>query len=84
MYTFDYLAWSINQKHEELLRQADEYRKLNKALRTEKPINKGKSRFWLLVGKELANVGFSLEMRYGGLPETWPTLEQQSDLGGRS
>lgn len=82
MHPYDYLAWSINQKHTEFLKQADEYRKLAIALRTEKPALNGIAKFLGLVGKELGRVGFSLEIRYSGQPEPRPTLNQTSGMSG--
>jgi hypothetical protein len=82
MYPFDYLAWSNNHKYDDLIRQADELRKLNEAFRPERSINKGKSRLLALLARELGNIGFSLEMRYDSRPEPRQTLDPQGDLSG--
>jgi len=82
MYPFDYLAWSNNQKHSELLRHANEYRLVDEALRTKTPNTTKLSKLLALVGKELSSVGYSLEVRYDSRPDTHPALNQQSNLGG--
>lgn len=72
------------QHHEELLKQAADYRLLEQAYKNNRSHKSGISRFLGFLGKEFASLGFSLELRYGGQPESPSVLNQQGNTGGCS
>ncbi len=75
---------NYQQRTEELIKQADTYRLLEQAFETKQPSKSNASKILALLGRELSALGFSLEIRYGGQPETRPALSQQSNPGGCS
>jgi hypothetical protein len=72
------------QRHEELIKMAAQYRLVAEALKAEKPKTRSTPNIPALIGKELANLGFGLEVRFGDQPDANPTLNQQSNPGGGS
>lgn len=78
----DIFSWSLSKQQDELIKQAAEIRLVNEAYKSETPKKSGLSRFLALLSKELACLGFSLELRLSSQPEPQANLSQQGDVGG--
>ena len=72
------------QRHEELLKQAAEYRLIAQALKAQRPQKRGTSAILAMLGRELSSLGFSMEVRYGVQNESSTMLNQSSNPGGCS
>lgn len=82
MTQIDNYSWSLSKQQDELLKQAAEIHLVNEAYKTETPKKSGLSRFLALLSKELACLGFSLELHLSSQPEPQTTLSQQGKVGG--
>ncbi len=82
-FQFNPLMYEVyKRQHEELIKQAEQFRLVNEALHSSNPQATNKSKFLAMIGKELSSIGFSLEMRYGAQPEPYTSLSQQGNRDG--
>ncbi|MFZ0532592.1 MAG: hypothetical protein WAM09_05380 [Anaerolineales bacterium] len=72
------------QQHEELIKEAAQSRLVYEALKSVTPKMHSTSRILALIGKELADLGTTLEKRYGIRAETEVAVNKQSNLSGCS
>lgn len=77
-----FMNMEYKRRHEELMKQANEYRMLVEARKAGPPKMRSTSKILALVGKGLARLGASLEERYGSQTETNLASNQQSDPYG--
>ncbi len=64
MNPFEYLPIVAEQQHDELLTKSAQSRMLSEAFATEKPKARSRSRFVVMVKKELLYLRFTLEARF--------------------
>jgi len=79
-----FVSMEYERRHEELIKEAAQYRLVEEALRAGLPKVRSTSKILALVGKELVSLGASIEARYGGQSETSVALNQQSNPSGCS
>ncbi len=72
---------NYQQRHEELIKQAENYRLLEEATKMKMLQKSSFSKILSLLGKELSSLGFSLEVRYGGQPEPGISIDPQGNPG---
>lgn len=72
------------QRHKELIKEAAQSRLVYEALKSVTPKMHSTSRILALIGKGLADLGTTLEKRYGIRAETEVAFNKQSNLSGCS
>ena len=82
MFHFDSISLIAEQRHKELLKEAEKYRMLKAAFKdTPAKTNIG-TKLLAFVGVQLASLGHSLESRYGSQTEPRTSLNPQTNPGG--
>ncbi len=82
MNSFEYLPVVIQQRHEELLKLAEQTRQLNNAYSSRPRKLTAAARVLLLLGHELSAIGYSLQLQFGEQTETNMALRRESNVGG--
>ncbi len=73
---------NYQQHQEELLKLAADAHMLEQALNVERPRKNTTSKILDFLGKELSSLGFSVELGFGGQPESQPMMKQRSSPDG--
>jgi len=81
MINFD-LYMAYQQRQEELLKEVEHDRLVKEALKARQPQDHNASTVLARIGRKLANLGSSLEERYGAQPQAEVKLNSQSESGG--
>ena len=82
MNPFEHISMIALQRHEELLKEAEQNRLLSEAFKDKTPRPSSLAKFLAFIGKELEALGYSLETRYGGQAEPRTTFRPQTNPGG--
>ena len=77
-----FIRLEYERRLKELMRMADQNRKLAEVRKGEPAKKRSTSKILTLIGRELAQVGTSLVERYGNQPDTRVALNQPSDPCG--
>jgi hypothetical protein len=79
-----YLFTEVKRRQEELIKMVAQYRSVEESHRTQTSKIHKESKLLAFIGKELADLGASLESRYSDQAEARPALNQQHDSSGCS
>jgi hypothetical protein len=82
MNKFDHIAMVSDQRHQELLKEAEKYRMLKAAFKDQPAKLNNVTRLLAFVGGKLASIGYSMETRYGAQAESQTYLAPQTNPGG--
>lgn len=74
-----FIRLEYERRLKELMRMADQNRRLAEVRKGEPPKTRSTSKILTLIGRELAQVGTSLVERYSSQPDTRVALNQPSD-----
>jgi hypothetical protein len=72
-------AWYPEQRHQEMLAEAERFHPVQEALKTARPSPHKPSKILVYMGKKLAAFGASLEARYSAKPQTKIQVNQDTN-----
>jgi hypothetical protein len=79
---FEYIPIMVEQQHNELLNQSTQSRLLNNAFSTKKPNNHGRSKFLVMLRKELLYLRYTIEDYVNERREFRPGMSEQRNSEG--